>query len=150
MSSVFLEQELSRAIITILGEQPSTKDLEVCLSAVEILKPPPAKQFWQKLTNSSGIYIVLAGKVRISDAADNLIVTLHSYATFGEATLFGAPSFHDYSARSSDDLQLAYLNGKVVQDLMDKYPKIYERILARAEILDFALSYCSIATIRHQ
>jgi hypothetical protein len=93
VSSVFSEQELSRAIISILGEQHKAKDLEVCLSAVEIIKPPPAKLFWH-LTASSGIYIVLTGKVFISDAADNLIVTLHSDATFGEATLFGAKSLH--------------------------------------------------------
>ncbi|BAZ15634.1 cyclic nucleotide-regulated ABC bacteriocin/lantibiotic exporter [Calothrix sp. NIES-4071] len=143
MSSMFLEQELSQAITSILGEQPTRACLEACLSAVEILQPPPAKLFWQNLTASSGINIVLAGKVRISDAADNLIVTLQKNATFGEATLFGAKSFQDYSARSSDDLQLAFLNVEVVQDLMDKYPNIKERMLTRAELLDFALSYCS-------
>jgi len=140
---VFSVQDLGKEITSFLGEQITPADLEICLSAIEIIKPSLAKQFWQLQNANPGVYIVLEGKVRLLDSADNLITTLTIGATFGEGTLFSSEDWQVYTARASHDLKLCYLQKAVLEVLIDKYPTIGDRLLIRAELWDLWLRYCA-------
>ncbi len=135
---MFSQVQLGEEIADILGETLQDRELQSCLNAVEIVEPPVAKQFWQAAEAKAGIYIVLAGKVRLLDSAENLIVTLTVGASFGELTLFPLEKFIPYSARASVNLKLCYLNEQTLQSISE-YPSIRSRLNQRAELWDLLL-----------
>ncbi|MBE9035453.1 ABC transporter transmembrane domain-containing protein [aff. Roholtiella sp. LEGE 12411] len=141
MLTVFSKHQLGKEVTSFFGEQFSDKDLENCLAVVEIVEPPLAKQFWQLTEARPGIYVVLAGKVRLLDCADNLITTLTTGASFGEGTLF-VEEWQAYTARASNSLKLCYFPGEMLQGLMNQYPSLRDRLFARAELWDLLLAYC--------
>ncbi|WP_026730926.1 peptidase domain-containing ABC transporter [Fischerella sp. PCC 9605] len=140
MPSVFDQQQLGQRLTEILGEKLVNQELQSCIKATEILKPPVAKLFWQATSGKSGIYLVLAGKVRLLDSSNNLITTLNAGASFGEMTLFAQQEWLPYAARASANLQLAYLPDEVLHTLMDKHPSIGDRLRKKAEIWDLMLA----------
>lgn len=89
-------------------------------------------KFWQGTDAESGIYIVMAGKVRLLDGAGDLIATLEVGESFGEFTLFPESDFHPYAARASVNLQLCFVPGGVLLPLMAKYPQIQEHLWSKA------------------
>lgn len=91
---------------------------------IQIVEPPVGKQFWQAEDAAVGIYLVLAGKVRLFDKADNLIVTLSEGESFGEVTLFSDEHFQAYSAKASLNLKLCYLNGDLLKPLLKQHPNV--------------------------
>jgi HlyB family type I secretion system ABC transporter len=139
MPAIFPIQELYGKITTVLGESVTQGELQHCSKSAQILEPQAAKSFWELTEASPGIYIVLSGKVRLLDNLDNLISTFDSGVSFGEATLFDNYNFIPYIARASHGLQLCYLSKETLQPLIDKYPKIRERLLKQAEFWDLLL-----------
>ncbi|WP_017314985.1 peptidase domain-containing ABC transporter [Mastigocladopsis repens] len=138
MPSEFSQQKLYQLLITALGETVSQQELVKWSAHAEIVEPAPTKQFWQTTDSRAGIYLVLRGKVRLLDSAENLITTLGSGSWFGEATLF-AQDFVPYAAKASSHLKLCYLKQEILQALMDKYPSIYAHLLRRAQLWDLLL-----------
>ncbi|QIR36477.1 ATP-binding cassette domain-containing protein [Tolypothrix sp. PCC 7910] len=141
MPSVFSQAQLGEQLAIVLGEQLEEQELQSCLAAIEIVEPPIAQLFWQATTAKAGIYLVLAGKVRLLDRGENLITTLSPGAAFGELTLFPEATLQPYSARSSLNLKLSYLKQETLQTLMDKYPRIRDRLLERAERWDLLMLF---------
>ena len=139
MSSVFSHTRLGEYIAKALGEALSEKELQKCLQSVEIIEPAVATLFWQSRLVEPGIYIVLEGKVRLLDEADNLMSTLESGSSFGEATLFDATKFQAYVARSSMNLKLCYLKQEGIESLINKYPQIDVRLKKRSESWDLLM-----------
>ncbi|AHJ28352.1 ABC transporter transmembrane domain-containing protein [Nodularia spumigena CS-584] len=139
MTTVFSQEYLGEKLTYTLGNRLSKQELQSCLASMEIVQPPVAKQFWQSAEMNAGIYVILAGKVRLSDSSDDLITTLSAWSSFGEMTLFPEENFNHYSARSSQNLELGYLKPEVLQGLMNKYPHIRDRLFSRAEIWDLLL-----------
>jgi subfamily B ATP-binding cassette protein HlyB/CyaB len=142
MPIVFSQEQLGQQITASLGDSLSANELASCVKAVEIVEPPVAKQFWQAGTAKGGIYIILAGKVRLMDSSNNLITTLTSGASFGEMTLFPEDVFQPYTARASTNLKLCYLKDEALQPLMGKYPSLSDRLKTRAELWDLLLLCC--------
>ncbi|WP_414549672.1 peptidase domain-containing ABC transporter [Anabaena sp. CCY 0017] len=140
MTTVFSPQHLGEKLNYALGETLLKPELQSCLASMELVEPPVAKQFWQSAEMKAGIYVILAGKVRLSDSSDDLITTLSAWSSFGEMTLFPESNFSDYTARASTNLELGYFRQEVLQGLMDKYPQIRDRLFSRAEIWDLLLS----------
>lgn len=136
MRNVFSQEQGCKKIIDNLGEKLTESEIQGCLKAVEIIEPKAAKLFWQAPDAKPGIYIVLAGKARLLDGADNLIATVTSGTYFGEQSLFGAQNFLLLAARASTSLKLCYISGERLHDLMKKYPQIRERLYKRAEFWD--------------
>ncbi|MBD2292456.1 ATP-binding cassette domain-containing protein [Anabaena sphaerica FACHB-251] len=147
MTSAFSHEKLAAQITHALGESLSNQDLETCIQALEIIEPPIAKQFWQSTTAAPGIYLVLAGKVRLLDGENNLITTLTSGSSFGELTLFPEQEFSDYVARASVNLKIGYLP----QEVINKFSAVSERLLHQAELWDTLLLLCQNSAIpRHE
>jgi HlyB family type I secretion system ABC transporter len=139
MPSILSQEQLGEQLTTILGEKLSDRELQNCWAKIEIVEPPVAKLFWQSKDAKAGIYLVIRGKVRLLDSSGNLISTLAPGSSFGEMTLFPQEDFSCYAARASSNLKLCYLNTDVLQSLMDKYPKICDRLLKRAESWDLQM-----------
>ncbi|MBW4569277.1 MAG: peptidase domain-containing ABC transporter [Tolypothrix carrinoi HA7290-LM1] len=136
---MFLRQQLSQQLTQILGETLCDSELDRCLALIEIVEPPDSKQFWQAASAKPGIYIILAGKCRLLDSADNLITTLCVGESFGEITLFPEQELTNYAARASVNLKLGYIPFEALQEVFRTYPSISDRLNARAEIWDLLL-----------
>ncbi len=119
-------------LCTVLGYSLSSEDLQYCLKQVQSLTPKVGK-FWQGTDVEPGIYIVLAGKVRLLDDADELIATLDVGESFAEFTLFQEVGFKPYAARASVNLHLAFLPNETLSPLIAKYPQIYKYLRTQAQ-----------------
>ncbi|MFN6518650.1 MAG: peptidase domain-containing ABC transporter [Nostoc sp. CreGUA01] len=115
----------------ILGCSISAEQYQQCVQQVKFLNPKVGK-FWQATDGEAGIYIAIAGKVRLLDSADELIATLETGDSFGECTLFPDAQFPSYTARASVNLQLCFIPSEVLSSLMTKYPQIRENLWAKA------------------
>ncbi|MEO1375528.1 MAG: peptidase domain-containing ABC transporter, partial [Cyanobacteria bacterium J06635_10] len=133
------QEEFSSKITKVLGEVLTDGELQNCLQAVQFLEPATAKLFWQLKEAEKGIYIVLGGKIRLLDYSENLITTLSVGASFGEATLFEEQEFIPYAVRASRNLKIGFLKQETLEPLMDKYPKIRQKLFRQAEIWDVVM-----------
>ncbi|MEM6752596.1 MAG: peptidase domain-containing ABC transporter [Cyanobacteria bacterium P01_C01_bin.38] len=136
MQSVFSPEQLCSKIIAIFGENIAEQDIQSCLKDLEILEPKATKLFWQATEAKPGIYIVLAGRVRILDNSDNLIATLSSGAAFGEQSLFSEQRFLFIAARASTSVKLCFIPDGILCELIEKNPQIQEHLYKRAEFWD--------------
>jgi ATP-binding cassette, subfamily B, bacterial HlyB/CyaB len=138
MTQYLSESLSSQQLSTTLGSPLSPEDLQHCLKQVKFLTPKVGK-FWQGTDVEAGIYIVLAGKVRLLDDTGELITTLEIGASFGEFTLFKEAGFASYSARASVNLHLVFLPFETLSPLIAKYPQIYDYLQKQAQALNSLL-----------
>lgn len=132
MTNNLSEQLLSlQQLSNILGHPLSQKEFQICLKQAKFLQPKVGK-FWHGTSVEPGIYIVIAGKVRLLNDADDLIATLETNASFGEFTLFPEAQFQPYKARSAFDLQLCFISNEVLSPLMEKHTQIREHLWSAA------------------
>jgi HlyB family type I secretion system ABC transporter len=124
-SSAPLEQNrLAQLLAQTLGQALSEPELANCLKQIEILAPNAGKRFWQAADSAPGIHIVLAGKVRLLDSADNVVMSLETGESFGQSTLFSEDQFQSYTARASVKLKLCYIPSNYLRSLMHDYPSV--------------------------
>ncbi|WP_066425967.1 peptidase domain-containing ABC transporter [Anabaena sp. 4-3] len=116
-----------------IGYTLSEAEFNQCLHQVKFLNPKVGK-FWTGTDVEAGIYIVIAGKVRLLDDAGELITSLEAGASFGEFTLFPEAKFQPYAARASVNLNLCFIPSDVLSPLMAKYPQISEHLRSIAKI----------------
>lgn len=133
-----LTQLLNQALDVDLAE----KEQNPYLSKIEILEPNPGKCFWQSKDEDGGIYLVLAGKVRLLDSKDDLVISLATGDVFAHFSLFREASFQPYSARASLKLKLAYVKRACLESLMGKYPQIRSHLYRQAVNQDLLLFAC--------
>lgn len=138
-SSEFSTQQLGQHLAQSLGQPLSEQELSNCCKQIEIKEPSAGKPFWQTADATFGIYIILAGKVRLLDHTDNLIASVGVGASFGELTLFPEEQFQPYAARASLNLKLCYVPGDCLRSLIRKYPSIGEHLHTCAVLWDLLL-----------
>ncbi|BAY09993.1 cyclic nucleotide-regulated ABC bacteriocin/lantibiotic exporter [Calothrix sp. NIES-2098] len=110
-----------------MGYSLSEVEFQRCLQQFKFLNPKVGK-FWQGTDVEPGIYIVIAGKVRLLDPGGELIATLEKGASFGEFTLFPEAKFKPYAARASINLHLCFVPSEVLCLLMDNHAPIREHL----------------------
>ncbi|AFZ24499.1 ABC-type bacteriocin/lantibiotic exporter with N-terminal double-glycine peptidase domain [Cylindrospermum stagnale PCC 7417] len=115
----------------ILGYSLDEEEFQHCLSQIKYLNPKVGK-FWQGTDAEPGIYIAIAGKVRLLSSTDELIATLEPGESFGEFSLFPDAELQPYAARASVNLQLCFVPSRVLWPLMAKYPQIREHLWVKA------------------
>ncbi len=138
-SSAFSIAKLGQHLAQTLGQALTEPELSNCFKHIEILEPTAGKPFWQAADAPSGIYIILAGKVRLLDSTDNLITSLDAGASFSELTLFPKEQFQPYAARASVNLRLCYIPGDFLLSLIRKYPDIGKHLHHGAVLRDSLL-----------
>lgn len=132
-------QAIAQQLTKTLGQQLSEPELSTCLEQIQFLEPTPGKPFWQAANAAIGIYIILAGKVRLLDQNDGLIASQETGQSFGELSLFPEEPFQPYIARASFKLKLGYLPGKCLQTLIRNHPNIREHLYRQAVLWDLLL-----------
>ncbi len=121
-------QQLNNAF----GYSLSEEEFQRCLQVAKIFNPKVGK-FWQENQIQPGIYIVVAGKVRLLNHAEELIASLEAGASFGEFTLFPESEFQPYKVRAALNLQVCLIPKEVLLPLMAKHPQIREHLHNEAQ-----------------
>ncbi len=137
--SVFSKQYITQQLAQTLGQTLSESEFSKAFQQIQFLEPSTGKQFWQASDATVGIYIILAGKVRLIGRDDNLIASLKAPESFGELTLFPEGDFQPYAARASVGLKLCYVPRECVQEFIRKYPNIREHLYQQALLRDLLL-----------
>ncbi len=135
----FSYQQLRQQLEEMLSQVLSEQEFSNCFKQIEIQKPTAGKCFWQTVDAPAGIYIILAGKVRLLDSTDNLITSLETGASFGELTLFIEEKFQPYAIRASINLTLCFIPSNCLLSLCNKYPKLREHLYQQALLRDLLL-----------
>jgi HlyB family type I secretion system ABC transporter len=125
-------QEFSTQIFEALGEDLTVKDLTFCLKSMELTEPAAGQQLWDESNPPAGLYILLAGRVRLIDLEGNLVCSLAHGTTIGEGYLFPTSGLRSYWVRASQGTKLGFLNLGCLQQILAQYPQVRERLYERA------------------
>ena len=141
-----------RQLLTqILGRAIDDSDWAVCLKNIQIQHPDVGQQFWQSLENPPGLYIVLAGKVRLVNATKKeLVTTLNRGDCFGEDSIFKQKSFLSYSARASINVKIGYLSLRLLKRLDYYHHTIEDYLYHKAVSRNWLLLCPQIAALHKQ
>jgi ATP-binding cassette, subfamily B, bacterial HlyB/CyaB len=131
----YLEQHLTQS----LGQSLSESEINTCLKRLQILEPPAGQQVWQSSEGRTGLYIILAGKVRMLDSSNNLVASLETGQSFGALSLFSQDKFQPYAIKASINLKLCYLSSELLQPLLRKTPAIAAHLHQQAILQDLLL-----------
>ncbi|NEO23439.1 peptidase domain-containing ABC transporter [Moorena sp. SIO4A5] len=138
-SQAAFKQYFAQQLAQTLGQALPQQELDRCFKGIKILEPRAGKAFWQAGNGNVGVYMVMAGKVRLLDQDNNLLASLEASSTFGELTLFPEESFQPYTARASVKLKVCYLAGELLQPLLRNYPTIRDHLHRQAVLRDLFL-----------
>ncbi|WP_339383380.1 peptidase domain-containing ABC transporter [Oculatella sp. LEGE 06141] len=132
MPGQFPDPLLVNALTELLGEPLSGLNLTSFWKEVKILQPSAGKVFWHSVDTPPGLYLVLAGKVRLIDNSNNLLQTLEAGKSFGEITLFSDITGQPCAARASLNSRLGFVPDTLVRSLMKNHPQLRDRLRQRA------------------
>ncbi|PSB51269.1 cyclic nucleotide-binding domain-containing protein [Chamaesiphon polymorphus] len=128
-------------LTTILGTEIAQPELETLRSQIQIVKVPPAQTFWYSGGESSGIYILITGKIRLFDRQEKRLATIAIDRSFGESSLFPDADFCPYIAKSplvsSDkEIVIGFIPRPLLESLWLKYPQIRTHLSQVAQQFD--------------
>jgi HlyB family type I secretion system ABC transporter len=127
-----IAQDFGKQIFEAFGEVLSAKDLTFCLKSMELRTPAAGQQLWPESNPPSGLYILLAGRVRLIDPEGNLFLSLAPGTTVGDCHLFPDSELRPYVVRASQGVQLGYLKPDCLQQILAQYSQVRERLFERA------------------
>ena len=131
-SQAIFKKQLTRQLQQTLGKSLSQSEIEQYLPEIQLVEPSTGKQFWQSSQSTPGIYLILAGKVRLFNPSGQLLTSLEAGSSFGELTLFPQESFRPYLARASFKLRLAFVPGTLLQQLIKQDSKLEKHLKQQA------------------
>jgi ATP-binding cassette, subfamily B, bacterial HlyB/CyaB len=113
----------------LLGEDLPEQNLNWLNGRLRINEVPPGCTFWHSVSGAPGIYIVLAGKVRLFDDQGEKLAVIEVGDTFGIDSLFPQRQLPGHSAKSAlTKTSSAAIVGVVlaadIEKLWQKFPKI--------------------------
>ncbi|MFM2305029.1 MAG: hypothetical protein RLZZ135_2441 [Cyanobacteriota bacterium] len=128
-------------LFQVLGNEVATTDLTLLQAEIELLTITPGTTFWHSDEGRRGIYLILAGKVRLFDLQGNRVTTLTVGKSFGASTLFPDADFYPYIAKAAlvvggDEISIGYLPSHAIQSLWAKYPQIQKHLSQCAQHLN--------------
>ena len=129
----------------VLGTDISASDLTQIQGQIQVLPVLPGTSFWTASGSPAGIYIVLAGKVRLFDLQGERVATLNVGRSFGESTLFTAADFSNYVAKAAlvvggAEILVGFIPNESVRFWWSKYPELKTHLSQRAQYLDAILN----------
>jgi CRP-like cAMP-binding protein len=128
-----LEERISHSLVKALRSVPdfaslSDRDLLDIVGVSTNLSWPEGATIFEKGSPSEGLYIVLTGRVRISDVVDGKRVDVASVgpgASFGELSLL-LRTTHSKEAVAEDDTELMVVPKEWFQGLLEAKPDLAE------------------------
>jgi HlyB family type I secretion system ABC transporter len=128
------DQQIAGVLIKTFEQVLSEQEIADCVHKAEVVEPALGKRFWQSTEAAAGIYVVLAGKVRLLDQVGNVLTSFEPGMSFGELTLFPSVQLQSYTARAGANLRLCFLAESTLQPLLRKYPNLKQRLQQRANL----------------
>ncbi len=131
-------------LIQVLGAEIAAADLTKIQAQTQLLAVAPGSSFWQSSESSPGLYIIIAGKVRLFDRQGERVATLTVGQSFGASSLFPDANFQPYTAKAALVVGGAeILVGKISRDELQawwgKYPASQYHLSQQAQLLDAIL-----------
>jgi HlyB family type I secretion system ABC transporter len=128
----------------VLGTEIAVVDIPKIQAQSQLITVTPGMSFWQSGTSLSGIYMILAGKVRLFDRQGERVATLNVGKSFGASTLFPDADFRPYTAKAAlvvggTEILVGFIPSDCLQSWWDKYPSIQSHLSQRAQYLDAIL-----------
>lgn len=147
-SSEFSQATLQHRLEQALGVTLTAADLAYCLKHLQRLELPSAKKFWSSSNTESGIFVILSGKARLFDRADQFIASLDSSMELGALTLFPDEGFQIQSAKASLNLSVGFLSAEHLAFLMRQHPAIQTHLHQQAMLWDLVVLCRQIDALR--
>jgi ATP-binding cassette, subfamily B, bacterial HlyB/CyaB len=123
------QQQLDEIFLTSL----TPKEYRSCLDSGQVIDSDLGK-LWTSENSSAGVYIILAGKVRLLDQDDEPIDSLGVGQYFGEYTFFPGEELATYTARAGVNVQIWFLPLAILNSLATKYPTIGQQLWATVQL----------------
>jgi ATP-binding cassette, subfamily B, bacterial HlyB/CyaB len=123
---------------TVLGHTLSEQEFQDSLQHLNYLQPKVGK-FWDESSSEPGVYIVVAGKVRLLDSFSNLMKTLSIGESFAEMTLFPTVDWQNYSARAGTGAHLCFIPESFILSWMEQYPHVRSHLWQQASAIQSIL-----------
>jgi ATP-binding cassette, subfamily B, bacterial HlyB/CyaB len=132
---------LGDRLIQVLGTEITPTDIDRIKAQMQLLTIAPGTNFWQSRDSQTGIYTVLAGKVRLFDLQGERIATLTIGRSFGEIGLFPDADFSPYTAKAAlvvgqVEIIVGFIPKAAIESWWGKYPAIKLHLSERARYLD--------------
>jgi ATP-binding cassette, subfamily B, bacterial HlyB/CyaB len=129
----------------VFGTEIAATDLIQIQAQTQILTVLPGTSFWKSSDSPAGIYIVLAGKVRLFDLRGERVATLTAGRSFGESTLFADANFSHYIAKAAlvvggTEILVGFIPSEFIRSWERKYPPITSHLSHRAQYLEGILN----------
>jgi ATP-binding cassette, subfamily B, bacterial HlyB/CyaB len=128
-------------LIPAFGIEIASPDLTEIQSHAQLFSIDPGTTFWQSGSENTGIYIILAGKIRLFDRKDDRLAALLVGQSFGESSLFPDADFQTYIAKSplvvsGNGIQVGFIPRAAIVSLWTKYPEIQIYLSQTAQQFD--------------
>jgi hypothetical protein len=59
-----------------LGKEIAETEITAYIQQIEIIEPQPGQLFWHTTDSAAGIFVILTGKVRVLNVAENQVLLL--------------------------------------------------------------------------
>jgi HlyB family type I secretion system ABC transporter len=124
------------------GRVLAASDLDRLQSQAEVSVIAPGENFWQSDGGKTGVYIVIAGKVRLFDLYGERRTSIATGKMFGAISLFPEMQAADYTAKAAkifaggSEVKVAFISASILQSLTAKNPDLQTRLTEQAEYED--------------
>ncbi len=136
---VSLALEVIQCLNDAWGTKISPREGDFDDRRLEVMQPNPGELVWSGNEEKIGVYLIVQGKVRLLDNADNLVVSLTVGKLFGQVTLFPQEDFQAYKVRASLNLKLVYLDETIINSLIKLAPEARDILYRQTFELDLLL-----------
>jgi ATP-binding cassette, subfamily B, bacterial HlyB/CyaB len=131
-------------LIQVLGAEIAAADLSKLQAQTQLLAIEPGNSFWQSSQSLPGLYLIVAGKVRLFDRHGERVATLTVGQSFGASTLFPDADFQPYTAKAAlvvggVEILVGKISREDLQALWRKYPDCQHHLSQQAQLLDAIL-----------
>jgi ATP-binding cassette, subfamily B, bacterial HlyB/CyaB len=131
-------------LIQVLGTEIAAVDLGKLQAQTQLLAIEPGSSFWQSSQSPPGLYIIIAGKVRLFDRQGERALTLTVGQSFGASTLFPDADFQPYTAKAAlvvggAEILVGKISREDLQAIWRKYPDSQHHLSQQAQLLDAIL-----------
>jgi HlyB family type I secretion system ABC transporter len=124
-----------------LGADLSAKALAFCTKLMVQVAPTAGQLLWSESQAPTGLYILLAGRVRLIDRQGNLVVSLSGGTALGESVLFEGTGLQSYWVRASQGAELGYFSPEDARRIAQAYPQIQTRLYGQARQRDLLMRF---------
>jgi ATP-binding cassette, subfamily B, bacterial HlyB/CyaB len=120
----------------VFGQSLTDIEQKQLLRRVKVFQPKP----WHLVTSQPGVYVIADGRVRIVDSENNLLTSLSSGETYGEASVLPEALQVSYSVRNTQEgTTVCFIPEAALQPLLKCYPAIRDHLIHKVDQFNLRL-----------